>query len=345
MSQLSYILSRIRKMDTAKMRKTAHELSGKAHKPAAYLFADMVLCGFRYGAGYLDYRLFEFYDRTAAQRASYLTRGKSNAMIAKYNNAERATLVENKRAFCDLFGDYLGRDWLDISTAGEAAVAVFRAKHPVFFAKTPEGMCGSGVRRINSADFSPATLQQQLAAEGFTLWEEAIRQHAEMAALCPKAVNTLRMVTLALEDGVHLLAVFLRMGNGKDVDNLNAGGFAAPVEIETGVVAHPATDKNGVLYEMHPFSGKAILGFQVPFWPECLALVQRAARVEPTVRYIGWDVALTPAGPVLVEANTFPGHDITQMPAHTPGKTGMLPLIQQVEAAAAAKKQEGGAAQ
>jgi hypothetical protein len=255
-------------------------------------------------------------------------------MIAKYNDAARAESVENKIAFCTIFGDFLGRDWLDASAADAADAAAFLAKHPVFFAKTPEGMCGSGVRKIDGAGADPAALQQQLAAEGYTLWEEAIAQHAEMAALCPKAVNTLRMVTLVLEDGVHLLAALLRMGNGKDVDNLNAGGFAAPVEIESGVIAQPAADKNGILYETHPFSGKAILGFRVPFWAECRALVERAALVEPTVRYIGWDVAVTATGPLLVEANTFPGHDITQLPAHTPGKTGILPLIQQLEAAA-----------
>ncbi len=348
MSQLGYLIARIRKMDTARMRRTARELSGKAHKPAALLFADMLYCGFRYSAGYLDYRLFEFYNRTAAQRATYLTRGKSNAMIARYNDPERVKHVEDKLGFCRAFGEYLGRDWLDITTADDAQAAAFVAKHPVFFAKTTDGMCGSGVRKVTAEGAGAAELKQRLASEGYILWEEPIIQHPEMAALCPKAVNTVRVVTLALSDGVHILAAFLRMGNGKDVDNLNAGGFAAMVGLEDGIIPLPAADKDGVCYESHPFSGKAIVGFAVPRWQACLDMVRRAALVEPAVRYIGWDVAVTEAGPVLVEANALPGHDIIQLPAHTRDGTGMLPLIRKLESAAvtaALKTEERGQAE
>jgi hypothetical protein len=127
------------------------------------------------------------------------------------------------------------------------------------------------------------------------------------------------------------------MGNGKDVDNLNAGGFAAPVGLEDGVIRLPAADKNGLQYEIHPYTGKAIVGFQLPFWQESLDMARHAALKEPTVRYIGWDVAVTAAGPVLVEANTLPGHDILQLPAHTAGGIGILPMIQKLEAEAAVK--------
>ncbi|MDR2525101.1 MAG: hypothetical protein LBC83_02735 [Oscillospiraceae bacterium] len=328
MPSIRYLAARIRRMDTARMRTVARELAAKAGKPAPLLFLDMIYCGFRYGAGYMDYRLFEFYNRTAAQRATYLTRGKSNALCLRFNDRERAALVEDKLEFCKRFRAFLGRDWLDAEAASDAELAAFTRKHPVFFAKTRNDCCGTGVRRVEAGEQAPQALRRALLQAGFALWEEPIVQHPAMAALCPLCVNTYRVVTLLEGDMVHILKVFLRMGNGGHVDNLNAGGFAAPVDAVTGRITLPAADKEGVCYTVHPATGAEILGFQAPLWQECLAMVRRAALVEPQVRYLGWDVAITAETPMLVEANTMPGNDITQMPAHTPGGVGMLPLFE-----------------
>ncbi|MCL2106124.1 MAG: hypothetical protein FWH26_03555 [Oscillospiraceae bacterium] len=330
--QAKYVISRVRKMDTRRMRAVARELSGKARKPAFWLFMDMVYCGFRYGAGYMDYRLFEFYRRGRAQRATYLTRSRSNALIAKYNRPDRAALVENKLSFCRLYERFLGRGWLDITVAGAEELAAFLAKNPVFFAKTPDGMCGSGVLKI-TVDHGepPEALRERMRSSNHTLWEEPIQQHEALTRLCPLAVNTVRVMTLRLGEETHFLKAFLRMSNGREVDNLNAGGFAAPIDLETGVISLPAADKDGLSYETHPVSGEPIVGFQIPFWKECLAMVREAALAEPEVRYLGWDAAITPRGPVLVEANSLPGHDICQLPAHLPDHLGMLPQIEKLE--------------
>ena len=34
--------------------------------------------------------------------------------------------------------------------------------------------------------------------------------------------------------------------------------------------------------------------------------------MEKRLRYVGWDVAITPDGPVLVEGNDLPGYDMCQ---------------------------------
>ena len=62
---------------------------------------------------------------------------------------------------------------------------------------------------------------------------------------------------------------------------------------------------------------------------EAKELVLKAAKMIPQLRYVGWDVAITPDKPVFVEGNQHPGHDILQMPPHVPDKIGMLPRIKQ----------------
>jgi hypothetical protein len=53
-------------------------------------------------------------------------------------------------------------------------------------------------------------------------------------------------------------------------------------------------------------------------------MVKAAAVRVPQVGYVGWDVAFGVDGPMLVEGNNFPGHDIYQLPEHTPDKIGMM---------------------
>jgi len=56
-------------------------------------------------------------------------------------------------------------------------------------------------------------------------------------------------------------------------------------------------------YECHPNSGIKYVGFQLPAWDECIALVKEMGALVPRLGYIGWDLAYTDSGWVLVEAN------------------------------------------
>lgn len=113
--------------------------------------------------------------------------------------------------------------------------------------------------------------------------------------------------------------------NGKCVDNFNSGGMVAPVDEITGIVSQVAIDKQKNVYEKHPATGEKIKGFKFPYWEEAIDMCKEACQEIPDMGYVGWDVAFTPDGPVFVEGNEFPGHDIYQLPEHTPDKIGMMP--------------------
>lgn len=163
--------------------------------------------------------------------------------------------------------------------------------------------------------------------------EEVLEQHPQVSAIYPGSINTVRMVTIRGKHGkVYLVTAMFRIGNGKFVDNFNSGGMVAPMDPERGVVIDRALDKAKNLYENHPATGTPIKGFQFPDWDKAVAMVSEAAQVIPQVGYVGWDVCFTPNGPCLVEGNPFPGHDIYQLPVHTPDKIGIMPRFREIEA-------------
>ena len=57
-------------------------------------------------------------------------------------------------------------------------------------------------------------------------------------------------------------------------------------------------------------------------------MVKEAAKKSTHVRYVGWDVAMSINGPVLIEGNQFPGHDIYQVAEKIgPDDIGVLPMF------------------
>ena len=60
--------------------------------------------------------------------------------------------------------------------------------------------------------------------------QDIVKQHHELAKMHPQSLNTVRIFTLMMEDGVHILSAALRMGaNGSHIDNAtsNSGIFTA----------------------------------------------------------------------------------------------------------------------
>ena len=327
MGNIKYIFKRLKTMDKKAMFEKIDSIHEKTGKSKLYLLFDMQRCARKYGAGYMDYDLFEMYNLTPAQRDTYITRGRNNEIVAKYNDKSYFHLFENKNEFNELFKDYIKREWINVKDTPKEDVVAFMQRHPVFMAKPVDGGCGHGIEKIDTSEYSSLDEVYNKLVEGnnnFEL-EEVIKQHPAVSAIYPDAINTVRVVTI-LKDGVaHVICAYFRIGNGKFVDNFNSGGMVAPVNEVTGEVIDRAIDKKKNLYETHPQTGAKIKGFKFPDWDKAIAMCKEAAKVLPQMGYIGWDVCFTPDGPIFVEGNEFPGHDIYQLPEHTPDKIGMMP--------------------
>lgn len=91
----------------------------------------------------------------------------------------------------------------------------------------------------------------------------------------------------------------------KDITNALQGSIFGIVDLDSGVVISDLCSYNDDVFHEHPDTGFVSKGFEVPYWQDILKLTAEAASVVPQVGYVGWDVAISKDGPVLIEGNSI----------------------------------------
>ncbi len=322
------VLSGVRPEELNKSLERAKKRSGKGK---LRLFCDMLWCSVRYGAGYHDYVMFAFYNMDGRHRDTYVTRLRNKKLITAVNDPDTADIFDHKALFDPRFRSYLGRDFLVVSEMTREDFRRFMEDKDVVFAKPDVGESGKGIERLQKSSFQNADgMYDYLKAGNFGVVEEELRQHEALAKLYPGSINSLRIVTLLTGSPeawepqcVYAVVKAGASGKCQYVDNLENGGMFCPVDRQTGVITGVAHTSELTTYERHPDTGVKLVGYQIPFVPEAIELCKRAALEEPKMRFVGWDVAITPEGPVIVEGNDYPGYDFWQQPEHTPDQVGL----------------------
>ena len=185
MGKVKYLLGRLMHMNYRSMFETVGKLHEKTGKNSLWLFGDMVNCGLRYGAGYKDYILCEFYNLTAAQRATYVTRGVNNRIVKLCNDPAWYHCVEDKTEFNSLYGKFVHRGWLDMEESSYEQFAAFMAERETGISKPTAATCGKGIEKLNKGDFdSLQKMYDHLKASGSGLIEDFIIQHPDDPGSC-----------------------------------------------------------------------------------------------------------------------------------------------------------------
>lgn len=331
MKNFRYMVDRILSMNILGIFDVANKVHKKTKRNRLILILDITWCGLRHMAGYVDYLIFEMYNLNEYQRSTVMTRGRNNIYIRELNNPKYNYMFESKKDFHTHFSDLVKREWLSLEESSFEEFEKFVKNRDDFFAKPNRGICGRGIEKIVVSEHDDIySMWYHLHDKKCTIIEETIIQHPHLNYLHPHSVNTIRFVTILHEDTVHIVSAHLRIGNNHIVDNFNIGGMVVPVDVKTGLIHDVAIDKAGNYYRHHPVTNTPIQGFNLPFWQESIDLVIEAAKRIDQVRLVGWDVGISVNGPLLVEANQYPGHDIYQLPLHTPKKIGMLPVFQEI---------------
>lgn len=331
MKKLKYIIGRIFGMNFKKMNSTIDKVNKVSGKSKVIIFFDMLYCAFIYGAGYTDYYAFGMYDLNRKQRKTILTRTKNNNLVAKFNPKEYWHYFDNKNEFNEKFNKYLKRKWIYLDDISEKEFEEWGKGLDKIIAKPNNDSGGHGIELLYKKDFkSLKDMYKYLKDKNLSLVEEVIKQHKELDKVYPNSVNTIRIITLKYNDKVNFITAFLRIGNNNSfVDNTSSGGMLTMIDLNRGVTLFPGCDSDMNVYFNHPTSKIKIEGINVPFFKETKELVKELAYIVPEINYIAWDIAITDDGPVVVEGNPYPGY-YYQFPVHTPDKTGIIPVFENI---------------
>lgn len=308
----------------------AHRISGKSKLACAM---DIVHCMRKFDAGYYDYVIFQFWDKTDAERDTYLTRFRSKKLVSQMNDPAYAHFFDNKDEFNEKFKEYIGRDFIELETATKDEVEEYFNRKDKVFCKMKDLECGIGCERLVTSDFENFdAFYSYIKEKGFGTLEGVIDNHPDLDKVYSGSANTMRMITIIGDDGKpHLIYAVQKFGiNGRVVDNYGVHG---PVDLETGEFlfpAHSGDTKAEGLYTEHPNTHEKLVGFKTPLFKEAKEMILKAAMEVPQIRYVGWDVAVTPNGPAIIEGNVYCAHDFWQLPGQTPGNIGIMPTLKEL---------------
>ena len=326
-TRLRYLAGRARRIDVGSVVERAKEASAQHGKALPLVVADMLFQAGVKNVGFQDYIDYDFAILTPAERATYMTHPVSNQISQKYDHPDYRGLFQDKVEFDRTFSEFLRRDWMVVDADNADDLRAFTERLGTIVTKEPVGQAGTGVHRYHADEVEDWTaFHRGLLERGEILVEEVIRQHDDLAAVCPGTVNTTRVTAFFDGQKTHILAMAQKFGRGAVSDQMTFGGFYTMLD-DNGHALGAGYDSHGHVHELHPDSGVRIADFQLPMIDEVKAFVDQVARVVPQVQYVGWDIVVGPDGPVLVEGNWGAGV-YENKPSVTGIRTGHKPRYQ-----------------
>ncbi|WP_062059392.1 sugar-transfer associated ATP-grasp domain-containing protein [Aquimarina longa] len=137
--------------------------------------------------------------------------------------------------------------------------------------------------------------------------QEVVIQNDVVNKIYKHSVNTIRFDTYIDKNAnIHILSAFMRFGGGGNViDNGSSGGLYVSVDLEKGTLigkSHQLMKYGGRQLEAHPDTDVVFHNFEIPYFKESCELIKKAVAYIPD-RIIGWDIAISTNGPVIIEGN------------------------------------------
>lgn len=256
-----------------------------------------------------EYEWTGYYYRNMKEKSTISTLWTRMEFRRQFTDRRYIGMLMNKYIFSKVFSDFYGRKCVRASEVDTNVLQELAAEIPmVVYKPNCKGM-GQGIRVLPAGTKAELEEAVQVIREGGSgIVEEYICQEDTLNKLYPNAVNIIRFYSVSSPEGMYLFAPVLTVAREKQISNGCKDALTAMIDIRTGEVLTDAVDQNsGEVYKTHPGTKVAFKGLQMNAWEETLQMMKKAVPLGSKISNIGWDVALTKEGPILIEANTIPG--------------------------------------
>ena len=290
------------------------EISKREHKSYIGLVLDSGYSVFRYGLGLSDYINYKFYNRTRKERKEYVGTRLENKFYETVSPSAYKKRYTIKYDFLADFKEFTKRDFIVPNEGNYEEYLKFLDNIKVFMSKPYDGLAGRDVKKEYTENIENKKEFFNNCIENRIFLEELVVQHQDLNKLCEKSVNTMRIMTFNDHGTPRIIWMGLRVGNGvNSIDNFHAKGMGVNIDINTGKLVGNAIDKDLNEFEEHPTSHVKFDGFQIPCFEEAKQMVLKASLKSDKILVVGWDVAISENGPVIIEGNRRPGFDLVQV--------------------------------
>ena len=253
--------------------------------------------------------MYDYCHLSPSERKEFVPEYEKNIFCDKVNDYDDSKVFDSKWESYNVFKEYYKRDCCCLTQESLRKRNIdlddFLNNHLDFIIKPDSNASGRGIKIVHSHSLTESKeliKDLVMGRPGRYVLEELIKQSPLMGHFHPLSVNSLRIRSFRFDDRVEILPSNMRIGKGSSyVDNTGQGGISAAID-DNGFI-FTACDESGNIYDTHPDSKEQIVGIRVPFWEEAKRLVEILAGIIPSVRYVGWDLALTDNGWVMIEGN------------------------------------------
>ena len=182
---------------------------------------------------------------------------------------------------------------------------------------------GTG-RKVSAAKLAEVFRKQDCIVQPF------IENHPAIQGVSNGALASLRIVTgMNAEGNAEFVTSLIALPHGGRENSV--AGILCGITPEAGRIRR-AVLPDGTFMTHHPDTAAPIIDIDLPFWQDSIELVCRAhATAFRCFAFLGWDIALTKEGPVLLETNSGWGALFHQMLDGPLGRTAFSRLLEQYE--------------
>ena len=180
-----------------------------------------------------------------------------------------------------------------------------------------------GRRSGSAAELHKYCLETIHGNRGWIVQPEIAAQSELRRRVAPNGLCTIRIFTYMSGESCCTIpfAVLKIPTGGNQTDNFSmgyGGNLVAPIDLATGELGRARGSRSSqwpVMFatDEHPDTGQRITGFTVPYWQDVLRLAHEGQRLLPQVPTLGWDIAVTDNGSLIIETNWDYGVELIQV--------------------------------